>query len=140
MATHYTTMLSINQLRLSVNLGEHEGERKKAQPVDVDIHIFFPELPPACHDDGNGFLCYDKLSTEIIQFVAGKEFRLIEFLTMEIYAVVKAHITRAMGEAVGKDSRIKLKIHKCIPPVPHILNGTSFTYTDLPEGLHAGNA
>ncbi len=140
MTSRFSTALTINRLRLGVNLGEGAAEREKAQPVEVDIKLFFPEQPAACADDGQEFLCYDKLCTEIISYVETREFRLIEFLTMEIYALTKKHIANVMPGVNANDTCVWLRIHKCVPPVPAILGGTSFTYTDLPEGLHEQNA
>lgn len=140
MTTRYASALSINRLRLAVNLGETAGEREKAQPVDVDVKLFFPANPQACADDGEEFLCYDALCSEIIQFTSSREFRLIEFLTLEMYALVKQHVAKKLPGVNALETRIWLRIHKCVPPVPQILGGTSFTYTDLPEGLHEQNA
>lgn len=139
MNSSYPAVLSVNKLRLSVRLGEHAAERERPQPVEISLRFYFPELPPACGDDGDLFLCYDKIAQEIINYTCSREFRLIEYLTMEIYALVKEHLAVSLPETLRNDTRIWLMTHKCIPPVPAILGGTSFTYTDLPEGLHAGN-
>ena len=131
-AMHYSTSLAINRLRLSVKLGVTAGEQSKLQPVELDIRFYFAQLPGSCDNDGNEFLCYDKLSQAIMQLVDGREFRLIEYLTMEIYREIRRHVeTRYKGDWF-KHMAVWIRLNKCAVPLPHVLGGTSFTYCDLP--------
>lgn len=122
----YSSALTINRLRLSVHLGCEKEERVTPQPVEVSIRFYYPAIPaPALRDEGE-YECYDKISASIRRMCANKEFRLIEFLCMQVYEVAR--------KAVKKDVKIWVSLTKCNLPVPEVLNGASYLYTDLPPG------
>lgn len=128
-ANHYAAALGIHRLRLSVKLGLEEGERLKAQPVEIDVRFYFPKLPAACKTDEGDFLCYDDICAAITECVTRREFKLIEYLALEIFNLVRGQV---------KDDTVKIGIRllKCVPPVPNMLGGASFTYSDLPPGAN----
>lgn len=129
---YYSSCLSINRLRLSVKIGHQPGERIKAQPLEVEIRFYFPTLPAACFDDDGDFICYDEVCQAVQNLTKEKEFRLIEYLAMELHKTIRRNITK-QGITRSDAIKIWLRLHKCVPPVPYMLDGASFTYTDLPQ-------
>ncbi len=127
--------LSLDRLRLNVHLGEHAPERGTMQAIEVSIKIYFKNMPAACRDDCGQFLCYGKLSEAIENVVHGREYRLIEFLACKIYDVMRTHIIASFGDEQSQDIYVWLRLHKCNPPIPQLLGGASFEYTDVPSGL-----
>jgi dihydroneopterin aldolase len=133
---HYNSCLSINRLRLSVHLGVGEGERSKPQPIEITARLYFPELPNACHNDNAVFICYDMICSALLEYAENKEFKLIEYLTLRLTEVIKASLQAQIGEKANH-AKLWIKLHKCIPPVPYMLDGASFIYSDLPESISA---
>lgn len=127
--------LHINQLRLFVHLGEGELERSQEQPIDIDVSIYFADLPSACKNDDGDFICYDKLSGLLGAKATEKPYRLIEFLCMQLYDVTRAEIVRAVGDAAASRIFVRLCLTKPDAPVEGLLGGSSFEYTDIVSGL-----
>lgn len=136
---HFKLCLGVHRLRLSATLGYEAGEREKRQPVEIELRIFFNELPTACRDESAPFICYDKLSDAILKLVESREFRLIEFMANEILCVVQKNIEKQMGNDAG-GIHVWLRLHKCVPPVPYMLDGASITISDLPKGFTPADA
>lgn len=130
--SHYPSILTINRLRLSVNLGAGVAEREKPQPLEVDLRFYFPD-PPACtaDDSRDDFICYDQICQAILDFTGKDEFRLIEYLGTQIHAVVRKDLLRQAG-AQAEAIKVWVKLHKCVPPVPYMLGGAEYIYSDLP--------
>lgn len=139
MNTSFQACLGVHRLRLPVALGYGRGERSKPQPVEIEMRIFFKELPKSCVDEGEPFLCYDKLSSALQDTVAHREFRLIEYMANELFAEVRKNIVNQMGEEESKKMHVWLRLHKCIPPVPFMLGGASVVLSDLPGGITAAD-
>lgn len=135
----FKACLGVHRLRLSATLGYEAGEREKPQPVEIELRMFFSELPAAFRDESAPFICYDKLSTDILALVEGREFRLIEFMAQEVLTTVQKNIKKQMGKD-GKGIHVWLKLHKCVPPVPYMLDGASIVLSDFPEGMAAADA
>jgi FolB domain-containing protein len=139
MSERYHACLQIDRLRLPVFLGYEEGERQKAQAVELDIRFFFRARPASCASETMPFLCYDKLTQALLAYVNGKEFQLIEYLSTEIMQVIRANISAQLPELSPEDVRVLLTLHKCHPPVPAIQGGVRIVLSDLPEGFKAGD-
>lgn len=137
-ATTYNAVLEVSKLRLSVHLGCYPEERKQPQDINIDIR-FYLSRPQECFsdDDAPDFICYDKLCQMLIAFVAGKEFRLIEFMGSEMLKLIRQNFSELGGRTAltnGEDVAIWLSLHKCSLPTPYQTNGAKFTCTDLPVG------
>lgn len=133
--THYLSCLSINRLRLPVHLGVGEGERERPQAVEVTARFYFPQLPVCAQDDESStFICYDSISSSLLDYVQGKEFRFIEYLCMDMYRVIRTHLDETLGEEEAQAIRVWVKLHKCAAPVPYALDGAHFIFSDLPAG------
>lgn len=120
----YTNCLRVHRIALAVRLGFGKEERVTPQPVEVDVSFFFPAVTEASKSDNGDFICYDKLSHAFKDLCADREFKLIEFLCMELYQVAR--------KAAPPEVKITLRLTKCEVPVEFIHGGASFTYTDIP--------
>jgi FolB domain-containing protein len=138
MSERYQACLHIDRLRLPVFLGYGEGEREKAQAVELDIRFFFRQRPDSCDSQAMPFLCYDTLTQVLLRHVEDKEFQLIEFLAHELLRVIRANVAEQLPQLPADDIRILLKLHKCHPPVPAIHGGVRIIVSDFPEGFKAG--
>lgn len=123
---HYPCHLDLHRLHLAARLGCEAAERVTPQTVEVDVRFYFTDLPDCAYTDGDDFICYDAIAGVIQGVVAAKEYRLIEHLGYSIYNALRA--------AQREDVKIWLRVHKVQIPVPFVLGGASFTYTDLPDG------
>lgn len=120
----YTNCLRIHRIRLGVRLGYSAEERLQQQPVEVDVSFFFPALGEPSHKDEGDFICYDKISRALEAACKEREFRLIEYLAMELYHIIR--------QRVADEVRISIRLTKCQIPVAFVQGGASFTYSDLP--------
>lgn len=134
MPQHYPACLTMHKLHLSVKLGRWDEERARRQPVEVSVKFFFPALPSAALEDTAQVMCYDALSAALAEYAEGKEFRHIEYLTVQLYHVIRDRMRRQTGDACDA-VKILVRLHKCNAPIPALTGGASFVYTDLPEGL-----
>ncbi len=125
---HYPYCFAINRLQLAVHMGWEAPERRKPQPVDVDIRLFFPTAPDCVDNDNGSFIDYDGLCNGIHKLVETAEFRLIEYMASHLLKHVRAYV-----DATGnKEVRIWLSLTKAAPPVPHLMGGAGFVTSDLP--------
>jgi dihydroneopterin aldolase len=84
------SILTINDLSLKVKLGWPDNERKESQTVSLDVKIKFSHLPIACQTDRlEDTLCYSSLVDSIHVGLQNKSFHLIEYLSHEIYLIIK---------------------------------------------------
>ena len=125
---HYPYCFSIGRLQLAVHMGWEAPERRKPQPVDVDIRLYFPDAPPCAEDDNGSFIDYDGLCTGIHTIVGSMEFRLIEYMATYLYKHVRAYV----DETGNTQVKIWLSLTKAAPPVPHLMGGAGFITSDLP--------
>lgn len=117
-----TARITLQQLELKVRLGFSEAERASLQPVWVTLDLTFSHPPKACStDDLKDTICYDTLISNIKKNLAGREFRLLEYLAQEIVQIIK--------QESGNEMRILVSITKK-PAIPDLLGGATFTYGD----------
>ena len=84
------SVLEFRGARLDVRLGCSAEERAVPQAVDLDLAVRFAELPSACETDKlEGTVCYADLIHAARDACAGREFRLVERLAHELYALRK---------------------------------------------------
>ncbi len=120
----YNNVLRVNRIRLGVRLGCEKEERAQIQHVEVDLAFYTPDLAEPSFADKGDFICYDKISNALEAMCRGREFRLIEYLCVQLFDKVRGMTPNGV--------RIALKVTKCQIPVPFVLGGASFSYTDLP--------
>jgi dihydroneopterin aldolase len=116
------SQLYIQSLELNLHLGWSDKERGQAQTVFLDLNIHFPAPPIAANtDDLNDTICYDKLIENIREKILPKQYRLIEHLSADIYAVAKKILPR--------DYKIIVRLSKQ-PSISGLKGGVSFLYGD----------
>lgn len=128
MAHIYQHVLTINRLQLAAHLGCYAKERLHAQAVEVSFRFYFPEAPDYTHTDKGDFIDYDVVSNDLHRIAGKQEFRLIEYMAMQLFK----HVRKLVNKQAGKDVKIWIKLTKMNPPVPHLLGGASYIYSDLP--------
>ena len=115
-------VLSIKDLELSVFLGWLPKEKIHAQPVWLDIDLYFAKLPKACKSDQlQDTACYAELIKEIESHLKNKRFNLIEHLAYEIYQLLK--------KKLAPQIKITIRISKK-PSIPHLTGGVVFSCGD----------
>ncbi len=110
--------LSLNGLQLSVFLGVYPEELIKKQLVTVDICIAPLEVPKGClSDELADTYCYDKLITHIKQAVSNRKFKLIEYLTHELYRLLLSYFEQKV--------RVLVRVTKK-PAIADLSGGVTF--------------
>ena len=118
--TSCDVVLDIEAIRLQVRLGCMPEERAVPQAVEVKLTIRFATLPAACWtDELADTVCYAELAQLAREHCAGREFRLIERLALELHGLVRARLP--------KGARLALTVAKLAPPVPELERGVRFT-------------
>lgn len=116
-----STLLKVNQLKLSIHLGWSEKERKHEQQVALSFTIDMP-TPKAClTDELTDTVCYDALIKKIQAHVKNKEYRLIEYFSQDMYQLVKSELP--------KKSQLQITVTKK-PKIAAFNDTVSFTYGD----------
>ena len=114
--------LEITDLKLYVNIGLFEFERKNKQVINVDISMKFKEILAACIDDKiSNTICYDNLIEEINIFLENKEFSLLEHFCYIIFEFVLNKIESKFSKEL-----FKLKIKTTKYPNINNLKSSSF--------------
>lgn len=125
--THYPYCFTIHRLQLAAKLGWYDAERRRPQPVELTIRLFFPKRPECVDDDFAHFIDYDVLCNSIHSLVGQNEYRLIEYMAQAMLTHVRAFI----DDKAAHEVKIWLNLTKCAPAVPHLLGGASFAISDL---------
>jgi dihydroneopterin aldolase len=119
------SLLAIDRARFSVRLGCHAEERTQARDVELDLRIWFRDRPPGCSTDRlEDVVCYVDLVEAVEQAIAGKEFHLIERLTVVVY--------EALRPLIGEDARLWVRVRKVHTPIDALKHGVSFCYGERP--------
>lgn len=106
-----------------MHLGWTEAERQQTQPVDLAVHLRFPQAPKACDSEQlDETICYDSLVSFIKTLCAEQSFQLIERLGAWLYNNIKHFL--------GSDVDVWLQVTKVYPPISDLSRGVSFTYGD----------
>jgi FolB domain-containing protein len=115
--------LHIKQLSLSVNLGWRNKERDQEQSVFLDMIIRFQEPPQACKsDDLDDTQCYATLITHIRQTIDAKHYKLVEYLTADIYQIALS--------VLPSNTKLQIAITK-FPQIGGLNGGVTFHYGDF---------
>ena len=116
------TKLHIRGLKLPVNLGWPDKERQQEQIVLLDLEVTFNQPPlGSITDDLKDTVCYSALIKTVRDQLSVRNFHLIEYLSHEIYAIVKNYFP--------PDANLTVKITK-YPNIEGLTEGVSFTYSD----------
>jgi len=116
----FTPHLSIEELVLELFVGWTDEERKKKQPIQIDLSIFFPRAPlGAVSDELKDTVCYDTCVEKIREVATKKPFHLIEHLAYEIHTALTKELPMHLD--------LMVKVRKMEPPIPG-LRAVSFTF------------
>lgn len=117
-------ILSFDKLAIKVHLGVTDKERKNSQEIYLSLKVLFKAAPKACfNDDITDTICYDEIANIIKEFCVNKEFNLLEYLTYQLYQLIKAFIN-------DSDIKIWLRVDKHPNLMTDLLGAASFTYHD----------
>ncbi len=116
------TQLSINDFKVSVNLGVSQKERARKQTVLLTILIDFAQIPAACRTDNiEDAVCYATLTNLLKKHLTKRSYQLVEALAADLYAQVKT--------ITPKNARVVMKITK-FPQISGLRSGIHFHYGD----------
>ncbi len=119
------SLLAIDQAHFEVRLGCYAEERAQPRDAELDLRIWFAERPLGCSTDRlEDVVCYAELVEAVERAVAGKEFHLVERLTVVIYEALKPLLPH--------DARLWVRLRKVHPPVAALRQGVSFAYGERP--------
>lgn len=105
---HKALIINLHKLQVKTRLGFAEEERNKLQTITCDLSITMPKLPEAADDDQTpDYICYAKLADIIANHCKNREFRLLEYLSNELYKLLK--------EKLPKGCKLHLKVTKHHP-------------------------
>ncbi len=127
---HYAHMLSVNSLQVPAHIGFYNGERAKPQPIEVCFRLYFPQAPTCTLDDEADFFDYGQLCKLLSDFIASREFKLVEFMASELHR----HLRRELDSRGGEHIKLWLRLNKVAAPVPGLTGGACFTHCDIPAG------
>ncbi len=120
---HSGGVLALNDLRLQVNLGVPEEERRVKQQISVSFRLYFEMLPAVCQTDNPyDISCYHQMSEHIKLLCSSKEFKTLEYLAQFLYSSLK--------ENIGNGIKFRICVEKCKPPVEGVFGTTSFECGD----------
>lgn len=119
-----SSSLKIKDVELSVRLGCSAEERAVSQKVLLNVFLkFSEELVALESDELADTFCYDEIVKEVLVKIAGREFKLIEFLAKEIYKTIAAKLDQR--------ALLQVSILKCSLPVEWKNKGAEFVYGDF---------
>ena len=133
----YGSVTSMNRLRVNAHIGLTPEERAYLQPLEIEIRFYYEGVPEFGDQQAGQFFCYANTAEAVKNFIQEGEFILIEKTTLMLFDVVRDNIVQQMSEDYGKSVYVWIRLVKCSPPIPYLMEGSSFTYTDLPEGVLA---
>lgn len=134
--SHYSSMFTVERIEMMAHLGYYDDERAKRQPVEITFRLYFPK-PPECFGNDTGvFIDYQKIIEIYDRMIIEREYRLIEFLTHELYQVTREFLDKRDHDTV----KIWMAVTKLKPDIAQMQGGAKFIYSDLPDNaviLHA---
>ena len=127
---HYAHILSVSRLQVDAFIGFYEPELQKPQPVEISYRLYFEQAIDSNSDDNAHFFDYGELSDTLRDCATNGRFNLIEYMSMELFRCLRAHL----DNHGGKDVKLWLQLNKIEAPVPGLKGGASFIHSDLPAG------
>ncbi|MCE3231965.1 MAG: FolB domain protein [Rickettsiaceae bacterium] len=120
----FSSVISLNDLLLKVNLGVTEEERNVKQDIKISFKLFFKNPPKACESDSlEETICYHDISRIVDQHCHESKVKLLEYLCFQLHKEVR--------KIVSEDIKIWIKVEKCNPPIEGLIGTTSFEYSDF---------
>ena len=120
----FSSIISLNNLILSVNLGVTEDERKTPQKISVSFKFYMKGIPKSCETDNiEDTVCYAEMAELVKQHCSKKDFKLLEYLCYFLYEEIR--------KKIDPEVKIWVGVEKCDPPIEGLVGSTSFEYTDI---------
>lgn len=120
----FSSVISLNKLRISAKLGVTKEERNKPQDIDVSFRFHLQGIPKACETDNiEDTVCYHKISDLITEICSKKEFKLLEYLCYLVYKEVR--------KKVAQDIKIWVLVEKLTPEIEGLVGSSSFEFSDI---------
>jgi FolB domain-containing protein len=120
----YAGVLALHQIHAEARLGVGEEERRAPQTVVIDVRLYLPRAPAGALSDNADYICYHGIGQKIHALCAGKEYRLIEYLTHEVH--------RLLRTLVPEEVKISVRLRKPRILLAYVQEGASYGFSDLP--------
>ena len=116
--------IRVDDLILSLKVGWTENERKEPQSIAISMELRLRTMPTAVYsDDLSETICYGAMVEKVEDFLANREFCLLEHLAHSVYEFLK--------EDCGDQALIFINVRKIEPPLEHVRGGVSFCCGDF---------
>jgi dihydroneopterin aldolase len=125
---NYNSVFIVERIELMARLGFYDAERAQRQPISISFRLYHPKPPVCLTDDHASFVDYQRLVEEITAYIESQQFRMIEFLTHQLYQIIR----RFLDDAKEVDIKIWIEVCKMKPDVAHLNGGARFIFSDLP--------
>ena len=120
----FSSVISLSNLKLAVNLGVTKEERDVRQQVNISFKFYLKDAPEACTTDNiHDTVCYAEMAEIVRRHCNKKDFKLLEYLCYFLYREVRKNIP--------PDIKIWIGVEKCNPPIEGLVGSTAFEYTDI---------
>ena len=117
------TRLLLNDIRIPVTIGCHQGEWMFPKEMRIDVEIYFNEPVMGCRSDVlDDSVCYNKLVMYLLDMSADRSFCLIEHYAAFLYCKLKEYLPKDSARIIVKVTKIDTGIKE--------LNSASFVYGD----------
>ena len=115
----FFSAISLNSLRISVNLGVGQSERNNKQEVDISFKFFYKQPPEGFYSDNiKDTICYHQISEIVKNYCNSRQFRLLEYLCNGLCAEVR--------KVTPVDVGIWIMVEKCNPPIENLIGSNLF--------------
>ncbi len=115
---------SLNNLVIPIYLGVIKEERKRQQKISITFKIFQQADKNFCYNDNsNEYICYAKLAEIIERFCQENEFKLLEYLCVQIHKLIKSEI--------GISTPLYVAVEKLDPKIPSSQCTAKCEFSDL---------
>lgn len=113
-------------MQVKTFIGVTEEERKSPQTLECNLEIKSENSLQCLDKDGKeDYICYALISEKICQFCLGNEFMLIEYLTNQVFKMLRESIPKSFG--------IKVEFKKHNPDMKSNLHAASCVVSDYAE-------
>ena len=117
------SVLRLHDIRLMMNVGHLQEERDVKQAMRIDIEIDFHNPLAACHTDVlEDAVCYDSLIGKVRHYCEQHSFKLLEYASQCLYALIKADFS--------KKDKVFVRVTKLHPPIDILKGGAECGYGD----------
>ncbi len=129
LSSHYGSMFTVERIEMMAHLGYYDDERARRQPVEITFRLYFPKAPECFGNDTGKFIDYQKVIVLFEEMIITREYRLIEYLTHQLYQVLREFLD-VRGE---QEVKIWMAVTKLKPDIPQMQGGAKYIYCDLPN-------